>query len=335
MLSIAKYSSNRTAQQHLYRTLTINKQLQSLDVSGLSDEDASTTEIEDDSGYSIQTVPSAADTVALLMACSSMQYVRLDNIHTDSSHTKIQQQLSCHTVLQRISFAECGLTLTTVYELARGISVNQSTIHLDLANNHLCEHFGIAHHEKVLDAPFWNMLARNHTLQVLCLSGDALGTRSMWHAAEFVTQHNSLKVLDIADNGIGSIGALVMLHALAKNKTLRSLNSTNNAVFPMSYSRLLSAIIRKRICAQEGFDLHVRGIALFVSAREMRHFVASVSTRGMQITKHDLLERWIKDCQDRKVSFLLLTNVRLCSGLLTQLCVDSLRLILSYDTLYS
>ena len=142
-------------------------------------------------------------------------------------------------------------------------------------------------------------------------------------------------MLDIADNGIGSIGALVMLHALAKNKTLRSLNSTNNSVFPMSYSRLLSAIIRKRICAQEGFDLHVRGIALFVSAREMRHFVASVSTRGMQITKHDLLERWIKDCQDRKVSFLLLTNVRLCSGLLTQLCVDSLRVILSYDTLYS
>ena len=336
MLSVAKNSSNRTAQQHLYHALPINKQLQSLDVSGLSDEDVSITETEDENGQSLQIVASAVDTVALLLACSSVQYVRLDNIHTDMAlMRRIQEQLACHTVLQRISFVECGLTLTTVYELARGISANRSIIHVDLADNHLCEHFGMPHNEKVLGAPFWNLLARNHTLQVLCLRGNGLGTRSMWHAAEFVTQHTSLKVLDVSNNGIGSIGALVMLHALAKNKILRLLDLTHNAGFPMSYSRLLSAIIRKRICAQEGFDLHVRGIALFVSAREMRHFMASVSHQAMQITKHDLLERWIKDCQDRKVAFLLLTHPRLCTGLLTQLCIDSLRLILSYDTLHS
>lgn len=335
MLSIAKNSSNRAAQHHLCRALAFNTKLQSLDVSGLSDEDAAVTEIEDESGCAIQIVPSAVDTVALLQACSSVHYVRLDNIHTDLPlMRRIQQQLSCHTVLQRISFAECGLTLATVYELATAISSNQNIIHLDLADNHLCEYMGIAHHEKVLDAPFWNMLARNQTLQVLCLSGNALGTRSMWHAAEFVTQHSSLKVLDVSRNGIGSVGALVMLHALAKNKTLRSLDLTNNAAFPVSYSRLLSAIARKRICAQEGYDLHVRGIALFVSTREMRHFTANASHRGMHITKYDLLERWTKDCHDRKVSFMLLTNRRLCSGLLTQLCLDSLRLILTFDTLY-
>jgi len=336
MLSLAKNRSNRTAQQHLCHALTINRQLQSLDVSGLSDDDLATTEFPDENDQGTRTVPSAVDTVALLLACSSVQYIRLDNIHTDLAlMRKVQQQLACHTVLQRISFVECGLTLTAVYELARGISANRSIIHIDLTNNHFCEHFGVTHNEKVLGVHFWNLLSLNQTLQVLCLRGNALGTRSMWHAAEFVAEHPRLKVLDVADNGIGSIGALVMLNALAKNKTLRLLDLTHNAVFPMSYSRLLSAIIRKRVCAQEGFDLHVRGIALFVSAREMRHFLTSVSHRAIQITKHDLLERWIQDCQQRKVAFMLSIHPRLCIGLLRQLCLDSLQIILSYDILYS
>jgi len=332
VLSIAKNYSNTIAQAHLHRALQCNTRLLSLDVSGLVDEDPSINE----SGSDLVIQTSAVDTVTLIAACKNIQYLRLDNIHTSVSlMQRIQVQLSMNTVLRRISFASCGLTLETAYVFARGMSINKSITQIDLSDNQLCELAGVAHHDRVLDTCFWDMLAQKENLEILALRGNALGTRTVWHAADFLAKNKTLKVLDVADNGIGSIGALVMLHAISRNKSLQVLDMTQNASFPESYSRLLSAILRSRICAQEATNLHVRGIPLFVSAREMRHFLASASHNNMQITKNDLLTTWDKDCHTRKVAFLLLTRRRLCVGLLTQLYVDCLRLILSYDILFA
>jgi len=336
MLSLAKNSSNRDAQTQLHRALLLNTRLRSLDVSGLHDNTEAPIEIAASDGSVVVLHPSAVDTVALMSACRCIQYLRLDNIHTSmASMQQIQGQLAQNTMLQRVSFVACGLTLAAVEVLAKGVSTNRSIRQLDLGDNRLCECASIPHHARELRASFWDKLSRNTTLEVLCLRGNSLGTRSMWHAAEFVAQHTSLRVLDVADNGIGSIGALVMLHALAKNKSILQLDMTQNTNFPLSYSRLLAALIRRRICAQETATLHVRGIALFVTARELRQFEATTSHRSMQITKHDLVTQWTEDCQKRKEAFLLLTRPRLCTSLLHTLCTDTLRIILSFDTLYS
>jgi hypothetical protein len=247
---------------------------------------------------------------------------------------QIRQNLLQNTVLHRISLVACGLSLSCVHVLAQGVGGSRSIRHLDVADNQLCSRTGPASRARELGAPFWDALARNRELEFLSLRGNAIGNRSMWYAAEFVAQHTSLIELNVCNNGIGRIGGLVMLHAFAKNTSLRVLDLAGNANFPMSFSRLFSALIRKRICAQEAFGLHIHGIPLFVTARELRCFVASTPHRGMEVAKSDLLAIWSNDCLRRKVAFLLLTRPRLCSGLLPTLCVDTLRMILSFEILH-
>ena len=335
MLSLAKNSSNSNTQLRLHAALHHNTSLLSLDLSAMRDHTemhlGSTDEYDDE----YNAVDSPVDSAAVLRAGKCLQYLQVDNIYTSPAcMLQIQQNLLQNTALQRISLVACGLSLSCVQVLAQAVGCSRSIRHLDLADNQLCRGTRTASRSRELGASFWNALARNRDLEFVSVRGNAIGTRSMWYAAEFVAQHTSLIELNVCNNGICRIGGLVMLHALAKNKSMQVLDLAGNASFPMSFSRLFSALIRKRICAQEGAGLHIHGIPLFVTARESRCFVASSKHRGMQVTKSDLLAIWSNDCVRRKEAFLLLTRPRLCSGLLATLCVDTLRMILSFDTLY-
>lgn len=333
MLSLANNSSNYSTQMRLLTALQHNTSLQSLDLSGLRENVATPLGNADENVGT--PVESPVDPAAVLRAGTCIQYLRVDNIYTSpASMQQICENLLHNTTLHRISLVACGLTLSCVQVLAHGVGRSRSIRHIDLADNHLCGGTWAFSRARELGPPFWDALACNHELEFLSLRGNHIGTRSMWYAAEFLAQHTSLVELDISNNGIGSIGGLVMLHAVAKNKSLRLLDMARNARFPVSFSRFFSALIRRRICAQEGAGLHIHGIPLFVTARELRSFVASSPHRGMQITRSDLMARWSSDCHRRKEAFLLLTRPRLCCGLLPQLCVDTLRMILSFDTLY-
>jgi len=64
----------------------------------------------------------------------------------------------------------------------------------------------------------------------------------MWHVATFLAANTTLLQLDIANNNIGGMCALVVLHALAKNKCLQQLDLRRNATYALSFSKLFSNI---------------------------------------------------------------------------------------------
>jgi Ran GTPase-activating protein (RanGAP) involved in mRNA processing and transport len=316
-LSLANNEHAWTTQQLLHTVLQSNTTLCSLDISM---DDAS----------------SAINVAEMLQASLHIRHIQFDGVHTSTHEiVRVQQLLAHNTSLYRISFAECGLTLCDANQLAVGIGQNIGIQHVDLSDNRLCASAKRRYGNSVLDATFWDALGRNKTLQVLQLGGNMLGTESMWHVAPFLAKHRTLVRLDIPNNNIGGIGALVMLHAIARNTCLEQLDLRRNMAYSLSFSQLLSTIIKERICAQQKFSLHVHGIALFVTTREMRVFKHSRTHRAMQITKKDVFEIWNDDCHARKTAFLLLTRARLYSGTLSQLCGDSLRMILSYNILHT
>jgi len=321
-LSIANNDHTWATQQLLHTVLRSNTTLCSLDIS-------MNNEFMHDSSHVI-------NVVELLEAALCIRHMQLDGVHTSAHEiVRVQQLLAHNTLLFRISFAECGLTLCDVNELAAGIGQNSSIQQLDLSDNQLCASAKRRYGNGVLDATFWEALGRNKTLQVLQLGGNMLGTESMWHAAPFLATHTTLVRLDIPNNNIGGIGALVMLHAIARNTRLQELDLRHNATYSLSFSQLLSALIKARICAQHDSGLQVHGIALFVTIREMRVFRHSRIHRAMKITKKDVLDIWTHDCHARKTAFLLLTCARLHRGTLSNLCGDSLRMILSFNILHA
>jgi len=166
---------------------------------------------------------------------------------------------------------------------------------------------------------------------VLKLPGNMLDIESMWHVATFLADNTTLLQLDIANNNIGGMGALVVLHALAKNKCLQQLDLRRNATYALSFSKLLSSIIKGRICMQQQSTLHVHGIALYITKPELQVFKSERIHRSMQLTKCEIVKMWTRDCIERKLAFMLLTKSRLYHGPLTQLCVDTLCIILSFN----
>ena len=327
-LSMANNDHAWATQQLLHTVLRSNTTLCSLDVSMLMDVSVLKDSV-DDSNHAI-------DVAELLQASLHIRHIQLDGVHTSTGAiVRVRQLLAHNTSLHRISFAECGLTLCDANELAVGIGQNIGIQHLDLSNNQLCASVKRRHSNGVLNATFWDALGRNTTLQVLLLGGNLLGTESMWHAASFVAGHATLLRLDIPDNKIGNIGALVLLHAIARNTSLQQLDLRRNATYSVSFSQLLSTLVKTRICAQRNHGLYVHGIALFVTTCEMRVFRRSRTHAAMQITKKDLLEIWTDDCHARKTAFLLFTCARLYRGTLSQLCGDSLRMILSFNILHT
>ena len=320
-LSLANNDHGLATQEVLHTVLQRNTTLCSLDISMHS-------EFMDNSSSNMHVAE-------LLEASLHLGHIQLDGVHTSTHEiVRVQQLLAHNTSLYRISFAKCGLTVCDANELAVGIGQNVGIQHLDLSDNQLCASAKRLYGNGVLDATFWDALGRNKTLQVLQLGGNMLGTESMWHAAPFLAAHTTLVRLDIPNNKIGAIGALVMLHAIARNTCLEQLDLRHNTSYSLSFSQLLSTIIKERICAQKKDSLHVHGIALFVTRREMRVFKQSRTHRAMKMTKQDVLDIWIRDCHARKTAFLLLTCARLYRGTLSQLCGDSLRMILSFNILH-
>ena len=355
VLSVSNNTSNVSTQKHLHLALASNTTLHSLDVSRMSTEQATEDEDGHNGGdvgnYSAPAGGGAppVDTGALIAAASRhIQYLRLDGMRTQMAQMcQIRQHLAQNTVLRRISLAACGLTLAMVYELAEGLRSNRTIEHVDLANNALCSTRakpgpdrggvlgGLGRGVLTLDERFWEVLGGNTTLRVLCLRGNSLGTQSMWHAADFLAQHKTLVALDVANNGIGSLGGLVMLHALGKNCHLQELNMHRNAVFPLSYTKLLVSVIKQRICADQSMPLQVHGIPFLITPREMRRFLRNRLHPAIRLTQADVLRAWAIDCRQRKEAFLLLTHPRLGSALFSrQLSVDTLRIILHFDILY-
>jgi len=333
-LSLANNCIDGAAQTLLHSILQKhNKTLRSLDVSMLWDDcavGASSPNVDPTWISCVATV----ETAALLQACRCIHYLRLDGIHTSvRDMDQMGALLGRNTALRQISLVACGLTPESILPFIRGVRDNTTVEQIDLSNNRMCGRFVHGCKERVLDAEFWEILSENKSLQVLRLRGNALGTQSMFHGSIFLAQHTTLQILDVSNNEIGSIGALAMLHALAKNTVLRILDMTQNASFPAIFSRLLSNIVKRRICSQGYASLHVHGIALSVTLTEMRCFAQTRQHPGVKITKFDILESWTKACQSRKEAFLLLTCARLCSGMLHALSTDALRIILAFNIL--
>jgi len=333
-LSLANNCIDGAAQTLLHSTLQkYNKTLRSLDVSMLWDDGtvgASSPNVDPAWISRVATV----EPVALLQACRCIHYLRLDGIHTSLQDMhKMGALLEKNTALRQISLVACGLTPESIRPLIWGIRGNTTVEQIDLSDNNMCGRLDHESKQRVLNAEFWGVLSENKSLQVLQLRGNALGTQSMFHGSIFLAQHTTLKILDVSNNEIGSIGALAMLHALAKNTVLRILDMTQNASFPLSFSRLLSNIVKRRICSQGHASLHVHGIALSVTLLEMRCFAQTRLHPGVKITKFDILDSWTKACQARKEAFLLLTCPRLCSGTLCTLSMDALRIILAFNIL--
>jgi len=320
-LSLANNDHGWATQELLHTVLQRNTTMCSLDISMHN-------EFMDDSSNAI-------NVAELLQASLHIGHIQLDGVHTSTHEiVRVQQLLALNTSLYRISFVKCGLTLCDINELAVGIGQNIGIQHLDLRDNQLCASAKRQYGNGVLDATFWDALGRNKTLQVLQLGGNMLGTESMWHAAPFLAAHTTLVRLDIPNNKIGGIGALVMLYAIARNTCLEQPDLRRNTTYSLSFSQLLSTIIKQRICAQQNDSLQVHGIALFVTTREMRVFKHSQTHQAMKMTKQDVLNVWTHDCHARKTAFLLLTCARLYRGTLLQLCGDSLRMILSFNILH-
>ena len=82
---------------------------------------------------------------------------------------------------------------------------------------------------------------------------------------------------------------------------------------------------------QQQSTLHVHGIALYITKTELQVFKSERIHRSMQLTKCEIVKMWTRDCIERKLAFMLLTKSRLYNGPLTQLCVDILRIILSFN----
>lgn len=126
-----------------------------------------------------------------------------------------------------------------------------------------------------------------------------------------------------------------MLHALSNNTHLEQLDLRQNNTYALSFSKLLSNIIKQRICMQQKNILHVHGIALNITLNEMRLFKRTRIHRTMQISKNDIIEIWTQDCIARKSAFMLLTCPRLYHGPFSHLCIDTLRIILSFNIMYA
>jgi len=328
-LSLAYNYSDTSTEHQLQGALRANTTLRSLDVSMQQDDNTSNwaSDAASDDNCNVK-----LDVVGLLRAASHIHYIRFDGVHTSAHEIgQIQALLAVNTTLCRISFAGCGLSLSDVNQLAHGIGQNSGIEHLDLSNNKLCVSSRLRRNTRVLDAEFWTAISRNKTLQVLKLPGNMLDLKSMWHVATFLAANTTLLQLDIANNNIGGIGALVVLHALAKNKCLQQLDLRRNATYALSFSKLLSSIIKQRICMQQPSTLHVHGIALYITKTELHVFKRERMHRSMQLTKGEIVKLWTRDCVERKLAFMLLTKSRLYHGPLTQLCVDTLRIILSFN----
>ena len=328
-LSLAFNYTDTSTEMLLQGALRANTTLRSLDVSMQQSDIIS--------NWANDTVPydnsnTQLDVVGLLRASLHIHYIRFDGVHTSACEIgKIPALLAAKTSLCRISFAGCGLSLSDVNQLAHGIGQNMGIEHLDLSNNELCVSSRLRGNTRVLGAEFWTAISRNTTLQVLKLPGNKLDIESMWHVATFLAANTTLLQLDIANNNIGGMGALVVLHALAKNKCLQQLDLRRNTTYSVSFSKLLSNIIKQRICMQQQSTLHVHGIAFYITKPELQVFKSERMHRSMQLTKDEIVKIWTRNCIERKLAFMLLTNSRLYRGPLTRLCVDTLRIILSFN----
>jgi len=328
-LSLANNYQDESTQHQLQSALQTNTTLRSLDVSMLRDESTLLSNHYTDWNTRL-------NMVELLKASWHIHYIRFDGIHTSTHEIRrMQAQLAQNTSLCRISFSGCGLTLSDANELAQGIGQNASIQHLDLSNNKLCRCSKIRHNPHVLGDRFWQAIGCNKVLQVIRLGGNMLGTESMWAASSFITSNETLIQLDITNNNIGDMGALVMLHALSNNTHLEQLDLRQNNTYALSFSKLLSNIIKQRICMQQKNILHVHGIALNITLNEMRLFKRTRIHRTMQISKNDIIEIWTQDCIARKSAFMLLTCPRLYHGPFSHLCIDTLRIILSFNIMYA
>ena len=269
-LSLANNYTDTSTEMQLQGALRANTTLRSLDVSMQQDNSISNwaNDAASNDNWNVK-----LDVVGLLRAALHIHYIRFDGVHTSAPEIgKIQALLAANTSLCRISFAGCGLSLSDVNQLAHGIGQNSGIEHLDLSNNKLCVSSRFRGNTRVLDAEFWTPISRNKTLQVLKLPGNMLDIESMWHVATFLADNTTLLQLDIANNNIGGMGALVVLHALAKNKCLQQLDLRRNATYALSFSKLLSSIIKGRICMQQQSTLHVHGIALYITKTELQVF---------------------------------------------------------------
>ena len=319
MLSVAENTIDETIEQQWLGVLETNTSLRSLDISRMWRDD------EDDTG--------PARLVGILGGSNRICYLRCDGIHTDSSSMNhMQNMIACNMSLQRLSLAACGLTVDLTLMLAQGLSRNKSILEVDISGNRICKQQGYL---RALDLCFWNLLAKNTTLNTLRMQGNALGSTSIWFAIDFIAEHKTLQVLDISDNLINSFGALAVLHGLARNTSLNVLDVSQNQLLPEEYSILVSRIIKKRICAQQNMPLHVHGMSLDVSSDEFDVFMSSAYCTQQHMTKHDVLHAWRVQCEDRKLAFMLASHSRLCTTLWGALSTDMCRLILANDIFFS
>ena len=319
MLSVAENTIDETIKQQWLGVLKINTSLQSLDISQMWRDD------EDDTGQN--------RLLGILGFSTRICYLRCDGIHTDSSSINhMQHMIACNMSLQRLSLAACGLTVDLTLMLAEGLSRNKSILEVDISGNSICKQHG---YFRSLDLCFWNLLAKNTTLNTLRMQGNALGSASIWFAIDFIAQHKTLQVLDISDNSISSFGALAVLHGLSRNTSLNVLDVSQNNLLSNQYSIIVSRIIKKRICAQQNMPLHVHGMSLHVTSDEFDLFMSSAYCLQQHMTKHDVLDAWRIQCEDRKLEFMLVSHSRLCNTLWGTLATDIYRLILTNDIFFS
>ena len=278
-----------------------------------------------------------SNVLSIIAVSSSILFLKLaklslNNVMLDMDLIeRLSTGLASNTSLLYVNFAKNNLTLDMVYEFSKFLCTNKHVQTLDLSANNM----GLHDCTRKLDQRFWSIIAHNTVLSSLMLGNNGLCNRSMYEAGVFLRKNATLSLLDLSGNLIGNIGIGFILQAMHANSHVKVLNVNNSSNFALKYSKLVSNLVKARICAPGAWQqLHVHGVSLYVTSWDLSMFNVLLPRvlrdKGLRPTNYDMIKMWRENCLLRKATFLLITHPRLSNGIWSGLSLDLIQCILSF-----
>ena len=237
--------------------------------------------------------------VQLVSSLHSCKLIKLDMSHTgisDPDFESIASYIRTTTSLESLDIGENDISVQSIELLCKGLSANSSMRRLDMRGCHLttshCVCLGqLLRHPincKIEELDFircsmtsdgvgevMNGLSDNQTMRVLDLSGNQIGSEGAVAVATMLKRNTSLEILWLVKCNIDSSGGVALGVALERNKTLKMLELSWNAVGDNGVRRLCVGLENnsslEELCLGSDESLGREGVLLLLKCVEEKN----------------------------------------------------------------